>query len=114
MKIRFLTDQVFERDGPGRGPRFAANSVLAETDVGAALGMDNVPKGYAEAWLRRWLQRGVAVEVAETKAVAEAKPAPVAEPKAVVQDVEKAVAVNEPAPVEEPSPRRGRPPRQAD
>lgn len=59
-RIRFLSDQIFETDGPGKGPKFAAGFVLDETDVAKHLGMAAMPEGYAEGFLNRWLQRGVA------------------------------------------------------
>ena len=59
MKIRFLSEQVFERDGPGKGPRFPAGSVLDARDVGDALSRD-VSREYATSFLERWVRRGVA------------------------------------------------------
>ncbi len=61
-RIRFLTQQVYETKGPGRGPTFAAGSELDAAGVGAALGREVAPE-WAEAFLHRWVQRGVAVEI---------------------------------------------------
>lgn len=63
MRIRFLSDQIFETGGPRKGPRFAAGFVLDEADVAAALGLDAVESDYAKGFLRRWVNRGVAEEV---------------------------------------------------
>lgn len=62
MRIRFLSDQVYETEGPNRGPRFEAGTVLDVAEVGAALGRAVTPE-WAEGFLRRWEQRGVAEEV---------------------------------------------------
>lgn len=61
-RIRFLTQQTYETGGPGRGPVFAEGLELDAAGVGAALGRD-VTAEWAETFLHRWVQRGVAVEV---------------------------------------------------
>lgn len=78
MPIRFLSDQCFDTGGPGKGPRFAAGQVLALSDVAKALGEKVTPE-YAEGFLNRWVQHGVAVYVDD----AEAKAAPKAAEPAV-------------------------------
>lgn len=62
-RIRFLSDQIFENGGPGNGPTFAKGFVLDETGVAEALGLPSVTPEYAEAFLNRWVQRGVAETV---------------------------------------------------
>lgn len=63
MRIRFLSDQIYESGGPGKGPVFAKDSILDEADVGRALGMDEQPSPeWSKAFLNRWVQRGVAVD----------------------------------------------------
>lgn len=63
MRIRFLSDQVYETGGPGQGPRFAKGYILDEAGITAALGLTQDPTpAWAEAFLNRWLQRGVAVD----------------------------------------------------
>lgn len=61
-RIRFLSEQIFENEGPGKGVRFAKGQVLGEADVGHALGKKDLPDGYAASFLNRWIQRGVAVD----------------------------------------------------
>lgn len=64
MRIRFLSDQIYEQGGPGKGPRFPAGHVLDADGVQEALGLKDEPtREWSEAFLNRWLQRGVAVEV---------------------------------------------------
>lgn len=63
MRIRFLSDQIYETSGPGKGPKFPANSTLAAEDVPSVLGLKTEPSPkWVAAFLNRWLQRGVAVE----------------------------------------------------
>jgi hypothetical protein len=84
MRIRFLSNQVYETAGPGNGPRFAKGYVLDGKDVAAALGLKYEPSPeWVEGFLNRWLQRGVAVD---HDAVPEDPPA--VEPE-VVEQVEK-------------------------
>lgn len=99
MRIRFLSDQVYEMAGPGKGPRFPKGLILDAADVGKALGMDEVSGAYCEAFLSRWLQRGVAEEVdgrsrpdpQAIEAVAETVPEePAAEPKEPITPVSEA------------------------
>src|SRR4051794_15173825 len=84
MRIRFLSNQVYETAGPGKGPRFAKGDVLDGKDVGAALNLKDEPSpAWVEGFLNRWLQRGVAVDhdaVQEDPAVVEPE---------VVEQVEK-------------------------
>lgn len=89
MRIRFTEDCIYETGGPGVGPKFEKGLVLDAADVGKVLGQD-VPDGYPEAFLQRWLQRNVAVEVdgrakvdaAAVEAVAESAPEPDPAPEA--------------------------------
>lgn len=63
MRIRFLSDQIYETEGPGKGPMFAKGLVLAEDDVVKALQLKKEPTPeWVEGFLNRWLQRGVAVD----------------------------------------------------
>lgn len=64
MRIRFLSTQVFETLGPGKGPKFDEGSILDESEVGAKLGIEPAP-GYPQNFLQRWIDRGLAVEVLE-------------------------------------------------
>lgn len=80
-RIRFLSDQVYDTGGPGKGPRFAAGFVLDEKDVGKVLGIE-ADDEFSAAFLNRWVRRNVAVFIdtpaddpAKVEAVA---PAPVA------------------------------------
>lgn len=59
MRVRFLKDAVYETEGPGKGPRFDAGS---EHDM-------------REDLARRWVNRGLAVEVAEPAAAPAEPPA---------------------------------------
>jgi hypothetical protein len=62
MRIRFLSNQVYETDGPGKGPTFAKGTVLDESEVAKALDLKKEPTPeWVEGFLNRWLQRGVAV-----------------------------------------------------
>lgn len=64
MRIRFLSDQIYEQGGPGKGPQFPKAFVLDEAGVQEALGLDDAPtEDWSRAFLRRWLQRKVAEEV---------------------------------------------------
>lgn len=64
MRIRFLSNQIYESGGPNKGPRFAAGLVLDASQVGEALGLRQRPTTeWSEAFLARWTQRGVAEEV---------------------------------------------------
>ncbi len=60
--IRFLSDQIYETGGPGKGPLFGEGSILLLADVGSAL-KDDVTEEYAAGFLQRWVRRGVAVYV---------------------------------------------------
>lgn len=63
MRIRFLSDQIYENGGAGNGPRFAKGQVLDESGVKKALGLADEPTDeFKRAFLHRWLQRGVAEE----------------------------------------------------
>lgn len=83
MRIRFLSTQIFETLGPGKGPRFEDGSTLDETEVGAKLGIEPAP-GYPQNFLQRWIDRGVAVEVVDEPAAVppedEPEPAVVQQP----------------------------------
>lgn len=61
-KIRFLSDQVYDTGGRGKGPRFEAGSTLTLSGVSKALGHD-VSKDWAEGFLHRWVKRSVAVDI---------------------------------------------------
>ena len=64
MRIRFLSDQVYEQGGPGKGPRFPTGFVLDGDGVQYALGFSERPSDdFISAFLHRWVQRGVAEEV---------------------------------------------------
>lgn len=113
MRIRFLSDQVYESSGPGKGPRFPKGLILDAADVGKALGVAEASDAYSEAFLSRWLQRGVAEEVdgrskpdpEAIEAVAETVPdAPAEEPKEAPQPVS-AAEISQPLGMA----RRGRP-----
>lgn len=62
MRIRFLSDQTYERT-PGKGPFFPAGYVLDAADVAKVLDDKTVTDEWAEGFLRRWTQRSVAEEV---------------------------------------------------
>ncbi len=71
MRVRFLKDAVYETEAPGKGPRFEAGS---EHDMRDDLA-------------RRWINRGLAVEVAAAPAVAEPRrPARAPKPAAPVAE----------------------------
>jgi len=78
MRIRMHSDQVYETEGPGKGPRLSAGQIIAAKDVCKIVGTD-VTEDYAKAWLGRWVQRGVA----EDMDAQEEKPA--SEPVAAVR-----------------------------
>jgi hypothetical protein len=59
MRIRFLSDQIYETAGPGKGPKLAAGTEVDLVDVGDVIGRPVAPE-FAASWLQRWLQRGVA------------------------------------------------------
>lgn len=79
MRIKFLSDQVYDTGAPGQGPRFKTGQVVAASDVAKILGMTEAGEAYVEAWLRRWVSRNVAVYV-----TAAAEPAPVKMPAPVM------------------------------
>lgn len=61
MRIRFLSDQIYHQGGPNSGPLFSAGTVIDADDVQLALKLADAPSPeWAEAWLSRWVQRGVA------------------------------------------------------
>jgi hypothetical protein len=62
MRIRFLSEQIYDTGGPGKGPRFPEGFVLDEADVGKVLKAEVSPEN-AKAFLNRWLQRRVADQV---------------------------------------------------
>ncbi|ODT50267.1 hypothetical protein [Devosia sp. 63-57] len=63
MRIRFLSTQIYEA-APGKGPTFEAGSILASEDVREKLGLQQDPTDeWLQAFMNRWLQRGVAVVV---------------------------------------------------
>jgi hypothetical protein len=62
MRIRFLSDQVYETGGPKKGPKFEKGSVLDESEVGEALGLKQPSAEWVDGFMNRWLQRGVAVD----------------------------------------------------
>jgi hypothetical protein len=62
MRIRFLTTQIYE-SAPGKGPTFEAGSILASDEVREKLGLQQEPtEEWLQAFMNRWLQRGVAVD----------------------------------------------------
>ena len=75
--IRFTSAQIFESGGIGKGPTFEKGSTLAVDEVAKALGQD-VDDDYAEAFLHRWVQRGVADYVPFRRRPAEEPKAPAA------------------------------------
>lgn len=61
MRIRFLSDQIYHQGGPKSGPQFPAGTVIDADDVQSALKLADAPSPeWVEAWLNRWVQRGVA------------------------------------------------------
>jgi hypothetical protein len=61
MRIRFLSDQVYDTGGPGQGPRFPAGFVLDESGVPGALGLSKAPSpAWTAGFMHRWLNRKVA------------------------------------------------------
>ena len=79
-RIKFLSDQVYDTGGPGQGPKFKAGQTVASGEVAKLLDMADAPDAFVEAWLQRWVSRGVAEFVTATpkaKATA-AEPAPAA------------------------------------
>lgn len=81
MRIRFNSDQIYENGGVGKGPRFPKGYVLDATGVQAALGLAEPPTDeWAEGFLHRWVQRGVADEVDGRAPVTEAAPEPAPAP----------------------------------
>ena len=66
MRIRFLSDEVYETEGPNKGPRFAKGQVLDTSGVAEALGLRHAPdEAWLEGFLNRWTQRGAAEEVGD-------------------------------------------------
>jgi hypothetical protein len=64
MRIRFLSDQIYENGGPGKGPKFPKGLVLDGADVAKALDLKKEPTAdWVESFLGRWTQRGLAEEV---------------------------------------------------
>lgn len=60
MRIRFLSDQIYETGGIGKGPAFPKGFVLDGADVAKALGLAEASEAYSAAFLNRWVNRGVA------------------------------------------------------
>jgi hypothetical protein len=61
MRIRFLSEQVYEQGGPNKGPRFPKGFVLDEADVQGVLGLAEPPsEDWLSGFMNRWLQRKVA------------------------------------------------------
>lgn len=58
-RIRFLSAQVYDTGGPGKGPKFPAGFVLDQADVGKVLDT-KVTDEWAEGFLRRWVRRNAA------------------------------------------------------
>jgi hypothetical protein len=86
MAIKFLTDAIYDTGGRGKGPRFAAGTVLSIGDVASALGHE-VTDVQAQDFLDRWVRRGKAmvVELQASEAgaepvAAEVEPKPEAKP----------------------------------
>lgn len=65
MRIRFLSEQIYDTGAPGKGPLFPRGSVLDEDGVAVALKAGPVTSDYAQAFLRRWVNRGVAEYVGD-------------------------------------------------
>lgn len=64
MRIRFLSEQVYEQGGPNIGPRFPEGFVLDEGDVAKVLGLKEEPTAdWSRGFLNRWIQRRVAEAV---------------------------------------------------
>lgn len=80
-KIRFLTDQVYETEGPNKGPKFAEGSTLAINGVGKALSRE-VSEDWAKQFLDRWVRRGAAIYTDGREVRAEEKSS-ATEPKAL-------------------------------
>jgi hypothetical protein len=63
MRIRFLSDQVYESAGPNKGPTFTKGEVLEPGDVTKKLGLAKEPTPeWIDGFMNRWLQRKVAVD----------------------------------------------------
>lgn len=60
QRIRFLSEQIYETGGQGKGPKFAKGFVLDGEDVGTVLGITAPTPEYIRAFLERWVRRGVA------------------------------------------------------
>lgn len=59
-RIKFLSDQVYDTGAPGQGPTFKAGQVVDETKIAKLLGMRSADEEFRAAWMRRWVNRGVA------------------------------------------------------
>jgi hypothetical protein len=62
-RIRFLSRQIYEIGGPGKGLAFPEGFVLDGADVGKVVGIDKPADEFVWAFLHRWTRRGVAEEV---------------------------------------------------
>lgn len=63
MRIRFLSDEVYQSGSPDKWPRFAKGEVLDEAGIVEKLGLKADPgDDWKASFLNRWLQRGVAVD----------------------------------------------------
>lgn len=63
MRIRFLSDEVYQSGAPDKWPRFAKGEVIDEAGIAAKLGLKAEPSDeWKASFLNRWLQRGVAVD----------------------------------------------------
>lgn len=58
-RIRFFSRQVYDTGGPGQGPAFAPGQVVSADDVPGIIG-EPMSAENVEAFLRRWVSRGVA------------------------------------------------------
>lgn len=88
MRIEFLSDQQYETGGPGKGPTFATGQILDRDDI-VSMSDGKATVEWAEAFLNRWVQRGVARSVPDDYTGPEKDEQPDADPVDPVPDLEK-------------------------
>lgn len=63
MRIRFLSEQVYQSGAADKWPHFDKGEVIDEAGIVAKLGLKSEPSDdWKASFLNRWLQRGVAVD----------------------------------------------------